>query len=480
MSASETTESRNRPWQVETNGINPIPESERQGKLADLFWIWFAANIGILALVYGGLVLAFGLNFLQSILAIVLGAASFLLVGVFSIAGKYAGVPMMTASRAVFGFWGNVLPNAVSWVSLVGWETITVITGTFALMALFGMFLHVGATPLALISMVVMLGLTITAGLLGQATLVVIQTWASYIFGVLTLLVIALLVPGTHWAALFSRPAGPWLGAFIPALTIIIAGTGLSWANAAADYSRYLPRRTKGSSIVWTGLLGGGIPLIVLMFTGMLLATRDPGLASAANPIASIASALPTWAAIPYFIAAAGGLVAEADLSLYSSGLNLLNMFVPWERYKTVIIDAVIMVIGTVYVVLIAQNFFGPFESFLILLGIGLAAWAGVFLADQLFRRPAHDEAYPESLLFDPKARSGMVRDGLSWPAVSSWVAGIVVGLLFATSPFFNGPLATGIFASSSLEIVFAFLVGGLLYLALSALSRPAEATGDR
>lgn len=463
MAEARVFSPRNRPWQVEQNGINVVPDEDRQGRLLDLFWLWFAANIGILAVVYGGIILSFGLNFLQGLLVIILGTASFFLVGAFSIAGRDGGAPMMTLSRAVFGIYGNLFPNVVSWLSLLGWETVSVITGTLALMSLFGMFLHLGSEGLALLSMLVVLGLTIAAGLLGQATLVLIQTWASYVFGALTLLIIILLIPGTDWRALFSRPAGPWLSGFVPALTIVIAGTGLSWANAAADYSRYLPKDTPGQRILWTTTLGGAIPLIVLMLVGMLLATRAPALASSSDPIGVIHAALPSWASVPYLITAVGGLVAEADLSLYSSGLNLLTMFVPLERYKTVVIDALIMIGGTVYVVLVARNFFGPFESFLVLLGIGLAAWAGVFLADQLFL--ARRRGYPPALLYPPvPGRVGVPHRFQGW-AVFSWFLGIVVGLLFTSSPLFNGPLAKGIFTSSSLEVVFAFLVAGLSFL---------------
>jgi len=475
--SSDAGSATNRPWQVEVNGINRVPESERTGRLADLFWIWFAANIGILAVVYGAVILSFGMNLWQGILVVLLGSASFFLVGVFTVAGRDGGAPMMTLSRAVFGIYGNVLPNAVSWISLVGWETVSVITGTLALMALFAMWVSGSTVLLAIVAMVIMVGLTIMAGLLGQATLVVIQTWASYIFGVLTFLVIALLIPGTNWSALLARPTGPWLTGFIPALTIVIAGTGLSWANAAADYSRYLPRRTRSGGVVWSTTLGGAIPLVVLMFTGMLLASHNTALATSANPIAVIKAALPSWAAIPYLITAAGGLVVEADLSLYSSGLNLLNMFVPWPRYRTVVVDAVIMVAGTVYVVLVARNFFGPFESFLVVLGIGLAAWAGVFLSHQLWRR-APGDAYSDRLLYARAGDGGKPTRTVNLPAVVSWIVGVVVGLLFTSSPFFNGPLATGVFASSSLEVVFAFVVAAGLYLATSRPAAAASAQG--
>ncbi len=211
------------------------------------------------------------------------------------------------------------------------------------------------------------------------------------------------------------------------------------------------------------------------MAVGILLATRVPSLAASGNPIAVIRTDLPPWAAVPYLITAAAGLIVEGDLSLYSSGLNLLNMFVPVECYKTVLIDAVIMTAGTMYVVLIAKNFLGPFESFVTLFGIGLASWAGIFLADQLSDKVVRN--YPQELLF-PKNKGS--RGTVRWPAVIAWILGIVVGILFTTTPFFSGPLARGIFADSSRELVFAFLAGASCFFLLKpiglAMTKQSEA----
>src|SRR5258708_19118744 len=51
---------------------------------------------------------------------------------VLSIAGKWGGAPMLTLSRAPFGTCGNLGPTLISWISLVGWETVTVITAAYA------------------------------------------------------------------------------------------------------------------------------------------------------------------------------------------------------------------------------------------------------------------------------------------------------------------------------------------------------------
>jgi purine-cytosine permease-like protein len=69
-------------------------------------------------------------------------------------------------------------------------------------------------------------------------------------------------------------------------------------------------------------------------------------------------------------------------------------------------VDGVIMVLGTVYVVFVAQDFLGQFTGFLITLGVPVAAWCGVMLADVALRR----RNYTDDDLFDPGGRYGDVR----------------------------------------------------------------------
>ena len=112
---------------VELNGINVIAESERKGSPRDLFWPWFAANVSVLAISYGSFIVGFGVSFWQATIAAVVGIVlSFALCGVVALAGKRGSAPTMVLSRAPFGVKGNALPTFLSWVLLVGWETVLV------------------------------------------------------------------------------------------------------------------------------------------------------------------------------------------------------------------------------------------------------------------------------------------------------------------------------------------------------------------
>jgi len=466
-----------RVWSIELHGIDPISDTERHGTPFELFWVWFAADIGILTIIYGGILAAAGLNFWQSIFVTLAGTIlPFALVGVLSLAGIWGGAPMLTLSRAVFGSRGNIGPTLISWCTLVGWETVLVVTAAYALLGL----LNLAGVPSngfwTVLSLLAVVALVIPCSLLGHATLVWIQRAATWIFGILTLVVVALLIGQTNWAQVMSMKPGPWDSGVLATLSIVAAGTGIGWINMGADYTRYLPRRSSARAVIGWTTLGGALPVCVLILVGFLLSGHVSNLAGAANPIQLVGSALPTWMIVPYFLTAIGGLIAGADLNLYSSGLNLLTIGLKLERYKAVLIDGTLMVIGAIYVMLIAQNFLGAFESFLQLLADGLTAWGAVFLVNMLLGR-----GYDAAGLADNRPGSRYFYwKGIQPLAIIAWLAGILVALVFTASPFFTGPFARGFFATYSLGYLIGFLVSGGLYALLIRLTRAREASASR
>lgn len=462
-------------WSIETNGINYIPESERHGRPMELFWIWCAANIGLLSIVYGVIIVSFGLNLWQSILAGLVGTwLSFLLVGVISISGVRGGAPTLVLSRAAFGIVGNAIPNAISYISLLGWETVLVALATLAVEALLSRLGVPTGTALTAIAFVLIAAIVIAIGLLGHATIVRIQTWFTWAFAALTVVFVILEIPQFDVSKLASAPAGGWLTGFIPAASIIAAGLGIGWVNAAADYSRYLPRRTSARSVVGWTTFGASIAPTLLIILGILLAGRSSALASSANPIGDLAKGLPTWFLIPYIVIAVGGLIAGALLDIYSSGLNLLTLGVKLPRYQSVAIDGVVMIVGNIYILFVAQDFLGPFQAFLVVLGVPLAAWSAIYITDMaLFRRGG----YEASNLY---ALNGLYSysGGFNLWAIVALVVAVIVGLGLVTTTVnwlhWLGWWAKGPFASSSLGLIVAFFLAGILYAVFSipAMSR--------
>ncbi|MFD7501238.1 purine-cytosine permease family protein [Streptomyces sp. NPDC059850] len=459
---------------VETRGIEPVPDAERHGHPGQMFWTWFAANISILGLPLGAALVSFrGLNIWQAAIVAVLGSfGSFALVGALSIAGKRGGAPALTLSRAVFGVRGNAGPTLVTWLSRLGWETINTTTAAFALLALLDVAFGVRKnTVLTVVCLLVFIGCTLLISGLGHATIMWINKWATYAFGLLNLVVIAFLVVTVDWHKVFQAPAAP-VGAMVVGTGMIAAGTGIGWANAGADYARYLPRRIPGGKLVAASAFGAGIPLVVLISLGSLLAAGQPDLASAADPVSAINAMLPRWMAIPYLVAAFGGLLLSNHLSVYSAGLTMITLGIRVRRTLAVALDVVVTFVGGIYFILIAKDFYGPFITFLTLLAVPITAWVGVFAVDLLLRRSYDTDA----LMNTGRTSRYWYRGGYSWPATSAWAVAIVVGLCFteagtgATDIWFSGPLSDSWIGVNGLGWVATLTLAAAVYALLRRL----------
>jgi purine-cytosine permease-like protein len=463
-----------RAWSIETHGINSIPDTDRHGSPRELFWVWCAANIGILGVTYGAFLVAFySLNLWQGILAAAIGTiVSFLLVGVVSLAGKLGGAPTLTLSRAAFGVRGNSVPTLVSYVSLVGWEIVLVSLSAFAAQTVLDRLGWLRGDLALAVSFVVIAAVTIAIGLLGHATIVRIQTWFTWAFAVLTVVFMVLVWSEIDFDAVSALPTGPFWSGFVGGTSIVMAGLGIGWVNAAADYSRYLPKSVSSRAVVGWTVFGASVAPLVLIVFGVLLAADEPDLATSANPIGVLAEPLPTWFLVPYLLVAVGGLVAGAVLDIYSSGLNLLTLGLRVPRYQSVVIDGVLMVAGSLYILFFNESFFLPFQGFLITLGVLLASWAAIFLVDMLRFRLR--EGYPEEDLASPAGGYG------AWNAagVGSFAVAVFLGLGLVTSGAWVFSWAGYLlrwfgwedtaFGSSSLGLVLSFVVAGALYAVLA------------
>ncbi|MDN4647219.1 purine-cytosine permease family protein [Curtobacterium sp. PsM8] len=468
---------------VERQGIDVIAESERKGRPRGLFWPWFAANISVLGLAYGSFVLDFGISLAQATLVSVVGVVfSFLLCGIVAIAGKRGSAPTMVLSRAAFGVHGNRLPSFLSWVLTVGWETALAALAVLATSTVFQALGWDDGVLTKLVALVVVAALVVGAGIAGFDVIMRMQAWITVVTGVLTVVYVVLAFPSIDFGTLAALPSGSAQNV-IGALVLVMTGFGLGWVNAAADYSRYLPRSSSTGGVVGWTTFGGALAPAVLVVIGVMLAGSSKELhgAISADPIGALVTVMPTWFLVPFAVVAILGLVGGAVLDIYSSGLALLSAGVRIPRPVAAGVDGVLMVAGAVFVVFFATDFIGPFQAFLITLGVPIAAWCGVFVADVLLRR----RAYAEDELDSPRGRYGSVR----WAAIALVVVGSVLGwgLVTNSTPgaelvhwqgFLLGPFGlggvSGPWAYANLGVLVALVVGflGTLLLGGRAVRR--------
>lgn len=312
-----------------------------------------------------------------------------------------------------------------------------------------------------------MVAIAAGAGILGFDTIMKVQTWITWATAVLTIIYLVLAAPVIDFHAVAAIPGGSLTGV-IGALCMLLAGFGFGWVNAAADYSRYLPRSASTRGVVGWTTFGASLPTVILVLFGLLLVGSDSKLGDAINsdPIGALTTVLPTWFLVPFAVVAILGLVGGIVMDIYSSGLSLLAAGLPVIRPVATAIDGTIMLVGTIAVVFFAENFIDPFTAFLTTLGVVIAGWAGVMLADIALRKADYDEP----ALF----RRDGVYGSVNWGAVASLLVAAAVGWglvvngqsWLAWQGYLLGPLGgrEGAWAYSNIGILLAMVIGFVGY----------------
>ncbi|MEU2453260.1 cytosine permease [Streptomyces sp. NPDC012765] len=463
---------------VETRGLEPVPDSERSGRIRELVPTWVAANISVLLLTMGaGLVIFNKLNIWQVlVVAIAAPVVSYGIVGLISIAGKRGGAPGMALSRAVFGQRGNLFPGALIWVARWGWETINAVSGAYAVLTVLDLLFGVRSnTPLIVVTLLFFVGCTFVVSGLGINALRVCSTWSTYLFGAFSVLVLGYLLFTTDWSAVFGKPAGS--SAMMIAGIGTIAAGGISWVPSGPDFTRYLPRTASSKGMVGATIGGAGVVVLPMVLMGAVMAVGTPDLATAQDPVSFIGELLPTWIAVPYLLIALVGMLLINSMSMYSAGFTAQTLGIKVPRAWAVSVNAIISLIFGFLLMVVATSFFGSFISFLTLLAVAFSAWIGVFGVDML-RRPAYDG---RALLDTTRTSAYWYRGGFAWQAMTAWGLALVVGMLFTKVDWFAGPLASTWIGENGLGWAAGILTSALLYAVLprTAPAQPAAA-GER
>jgi purine-cytosine permease-like protein len=359
----------------------------------------------------------------------------------------------------------------------VGWEIVLISLATLATGTVFIRLGNLDHNTAMVIGFVIAVGLTVSAGVLGFTVIMRIQRVLTIVTIVMTGAYISLTVSKVDWNVISALPSGSTQG-FIGAMIFGATGIGLGWVNAAADYSRYLPRTTSSKAVIgWTVFGASVVPIILVIYGAALSASnKDLSEAIASDPIGALTTILPSWYLIIFALVAILGLVGGAILNLYSSGLTLISIGLPVKRHVAASIDAVLMLLGAIYFVWIADDFFFPFQGFLITLGVPIAVWSAIFVTDVLLRK-----SYHEADLYKVNGRYGSWNMG----SISVMAIGTFVGWGFVTNSFASWLSWQGYFlriiggkegawAYANLGVFFALLIGfvGHFLLARKKIAR--------
>jgi nucleobase:cation symporter-1, NCS1 family len=455
---------------VEQRGIDLVPENERHGRPRDLFFMWLGTNTNVFYIINGALLISLGLNFLQSLVIILLGnIAGFFLLGLTSLQGPRTGTATFTINRAAFGPNGGRLLAFFNWLTLLGFEGSGVALAVIAILTLahsFGWSIA-DATWFKVVIILLVAGLQVYIPTLGHATIMVVQKILSWVFVVFFVIVTIMIVGKAQFT-------GGQTGSFAimtVGFALMVSAGGISWANTGSDYSRYLPSTARPGAIIWWASLGGMLPAIVLEIVGAAVAAQLP---SASDPISGLPSALPAWFLAPYLLLLFLNLLAVNAIDLYSSGLTLQTIGLSVKRWQATIID---MVICTVLAAIAIFNadFNTLYGQFLSLLIIFLAPWCAIYLTDAWLRRNTYDSAGLLARIGGPYWYQG----GFNPAGLLAMIGGMIASALWLNSPLLQGPLSH-LFGGSDASIFTGFIVGGILYWILARMMVPGVVPSEK
>jgi nucleobase:cation symporter-1, NCS1 family len=454
--------------EIEQRGIDLVPAEERHGRPRDLFFMWFGTNTNVFYIINGAILISIGLNFVQSVVIILLGNLAFFLVGLTSLQGPRTGTATFAINRAPFGIHGGRAVAFFNWLTVLGFEGSGVALAVIALLTVtntWGWSIS-GDAWFKVVIIVLVAGVQLLTPLFGHATIMAVQKFFAWVFAAF-FVILAILMSGKMdlSAAHPANLAGLTLG-----FALMVSAGGLSWANTGSDYSRYLARESDPRAIFWWASWGGYIPAVLLEVLGAAVATHFP---SASDPISGLPSALPGWFVSIYLLILTVNLLAVNGIDLYSSGLTLQTMGLRIKRIFTTSIDMVVA--GVLAAIAVFSSDFNTlYGEFLGLLIVFLAPWVAIYLVDAWYRRDRYD---PIGLL---RAAGGpyWYQGGINWRGIISLAIGMVAAALWLNSSLLQGPLSR-LFGDSDMSVFTGILGAGLAYFLLAhdvaPFSGPAE-----
>src|SRR2546423_2508097 len=404
-SGVETVERADAFGQVESHGIDAIPDSERHGKPRELGFLWAGAFVNYASLFTASLLTTYyGLGVWDGLAATTLGTiAAAVILGLLSNTGPRSGLPQIVFTRGIVRRRGSYVGAALTLFLAIGWFAVDCVIAAQAGAQIF----HTSNTLVTFALVIVIAAVSVGVAVYGHQTIKVLETYGALIFAALSAAVFIALAPQLHWFDGATVRGRDYPGAFVLGFMTCFALIA-SWYPFASDYSRYLPRSSSVREVTAWPVIGIALPMIMLGAFGLLLPTIDSQLASTQGPLAVISAHAPAWVAIPFFLFVVVGEIWANYLDVYTAGLVALAMGIRVRRWQSGLGCGILGTALAGYAVLVS-DFHVAYEDFLILTYLWAPAWAAVVLL--------------AFFVFDGKGRPAA--------ALAAWLAGTVSSLIF-------------------------------------------------
>lgn len=426
---------------IEKLDIQHIDNKLRHGKPFLTFTLWLAANLTIADYALGSLFYGLPFNFI--ILAILIGnILGGLLLGFMASMGPKFGYPQMLISRAFFGKKGNAPFAIANWISTVGWFTVNIILGSYAMQLALGVPFYAGALLLIIVEALI--------AVYGHDMIHSFEKFMSIVLAIMFIGVGIIAYSGalSHMATYQASSSFS-----LPLFALCIAAVFsylMSWSTYASDYSRYLPEKTSRLKIAMYAMLAG---LIACTFTEIIgaLVYINVGNVSA-NPINALAQVAGEYSLLAMATIILGSIAANA-LNLYTNSLSAKIAYEKTKRWHAVVVGCVI---GFGLALFGSGNFVSFYQNFLLTLDYWITPWIGIAIVAFFIRN----------------IRSGVERKGILWKPIAAYVIGLAVSAPFMNLTSYGIPyegFIASMFGGADVSYFVSFIVAAVAYLILTS-----------
>lgn len=451
---------------LERRAIDKIPETERHGRPASLFTLWFSANMQLTAVATGLVAAALGLDLTTGLIAIVIGN---IVGGIFmayhAAQGPKLGIPQMIQCRAQFGVFGANLPIFLVGLLYLGFFTLSAILGGEAASALLHIPRFGGIIVADFLALILMI--------YGYDLIHRYERWVALLFLVVFIAVTVALIGDYSHAALPAAKPASW-GMIVLGISIF-ATWQITYAPYVADYSRYLPANSSFLESSAYTYLGSVIASIWMMALGLIAGLIASKAANADTTLYFAGLLGSSWRWLLLLVALLG-IIAANPLNLYgiamstatiltSGGENTLTKKILANgRMLRVVVGTIAAIVGTILAIYASDNFVGAMTNFLLLLLYVFIPWTAINLTDFYLVRSGK---YNVDAIYDPKGVYGSI----NWSTMAIYIIGILVEIPFMNADLYEGPIAKAL-GGADIGWIVGLIVSGALYFLVNRTAR--------
>jgi purine-cytosine permease-like protein len=459
-------EGRDSIGQVESRGVDYIPDIERNSSPRTLFWAFEGPQFSLGSYIFGGVMVAAGLDWWAVVVVTLLGVGiGSLILGFDAIIGPRTGTNGGVSSGAFFGVRGRYLGSFLAEAGDLGFNVFTLWPAALATMVAMHRLAGWPQNTLWLcIWMGVIGAICCFVSILGHATLVVAYKWTA-IVSVVVLGIYMIMIGHNfrthfpHTTYLFSSYWRTWLFA----LTVCIVGP-ITYGIVVNDYTRRISGITSPKKVFWAlfSSVYSGTVLAYLFgaFTVLCVKKYSPSLTFPA----ALSGLSPFWFLIPIVILAVIGNAIGGGINIYNSSLDLHTILWRLSRFQNAMIITLLSFAVT-YLCVVVWNVTNFISTLVDLVSASFGPWIAIMVIGHFRTRQRYRPIDLHSYTTPEHRGIYWYKKGFEPRALVIWAISVTIAILCSSSTDLVGPISRHFFDSIDLSFLAGLLSATVLYL---------------